>query len=244
MLHAFGEQSLFGDVFGSNPARVLALHGWGRTSDDFREILPGLDAIAVDLPGFGASAAPPHDWGAADYAHAMLDVLASCDAPIVLVGHSFGGRVAVHLAASHPELVSGLVLTGVPLIRPTGSKSKPSLKFRIARRLNAMRLISDEKMEDRRRRSGSADYRNASGVMRGVLVRAVSEDYRVQLEQIACPVQLVWGENDTAAPVSMAEKAATILGEAKLTVIPSVGHDTVHEAPQVIRSAIDELLER
>ena len=56
-------------------------------------------------------------------------------------------------------------------------------------------------MEALRRRRGSDDYRNATGVMRDVLVIAVNEDYEDLLPRITCPVELVWGDDDTAAPL-------------------------------------------
>ncbi len=245
MLHAFGDGSIFGDVVGTNTPHVLALHGWGRTSSDFHSVLSGLDAIAVDLPGFGASPPPPLPWGAGQYATATLAALKECATPAVVVGHSFGGRIAVHLAADYPELVHALVITGTPLLRLKQQRLKPSLKFRLAKRLNFLGLISDQKMEARRRRSGSSDYQAAVGVMRDVLVRSVNEEYHDQLARITCPVELVWGQDDTAAPVEIAEQAASILGpRARLSVLPGVGHDTLTLAPGAVRAAIVAHLER
>lgn len=83
-------------------------------------------------------------------------------------------------------------------------------------------------MERQRRRYGSEDYRNASGVMRQVLVKAVNEEYAPDLAQLAgldLDVALVWGELDTAAPVAMAERARELLGDrASLQVVPGAGH--------------------
>ncbi|MGK2958099.1 MAG: alpha/beta fold hydrolase [Acidimicrobiales bacterium] len=245
MLHAFSDGSIFGDVIGSNTPNVLALHGWGRTNADFCTILNGLDAIALDLPGFGASPTPLRAWGAAEYAAAVLPILKTCASPTVIVGHSFGGRIAAHLGASHPELVRALVLTGVPLLRLGHGSSKSSLGFRLAKHMNSLGLIGDNAMEARRRRSGSSDYQAASGVMREILVRSVNEDYRYQLAAITCPVELVWGQDDTAAPVAIAEEAAAILGPlARLSVLPGVGHDTIAHAPGTVRAAIDAHLDR
>ncbi|MGD2061719.1 MAG: alpha/beta hydrolase, partial [Acidimicrobiia bacterium] len=116
-LRSFLEGALFAEAFGSGTPEVLALHGWGRRGSDFATTLHGLDAIAPDLPGFGASPAPEAVIGADSYADIVAKILDSFDRPPVLVGHSFGGRVAVCLAAKHPRLVGDLVLTGVPLIR-------------------------------------------------------------------------------------------------------------------------------
>ena len=142
VLRAFADGTIFGDAYGSDPSDVLALHGWRRDRSDFREVLAGLDAIALDLPGFGASPAPPTAWGAAEYAHALEPVLEQMAPRAVIVGHSFGGRVAVHLAASFPDRVAGVVLAGVPLMRVT-TPPKPALSFRIAKALNRVGLLSD-----------------------------------------------------------------------------------------------------
>jgi len=64
-------------------------------------------------------------WGAREYAALLNETLPEMtDRPVLAVGHSFGGRVAVCAAAARPDLFSGLVLTGVPLIRPGGA-AKP-----------------------------------------------------------------------------------------------------------------------
>src|SRR5687768_10318163 len=117
MLKAYAGGRLFGAVTGTDRPWVLALHGWRRTHADFAATLDGLDAIAVDLPGFGNSPEPDSGWGAAEYATSVLPVLDELGPAPVVLGHSFGGRVAVHLAASAPDRVGALVLTGVPLLR-------------------------------------------------------------------------------------------------------------------------------
>ncbi|MCW2544085.1 MAG: hypothetical protein JWM40_1637 [Frankiales bacterium] len=201
--------------------RILALHGWGRTRADW---LPALThpALAVDLPGFGASPAPPAPWGSREYAELLAPVLA--DGGWTVAGHSLGGRIAVHLAAGWPELVDKLVLTGVPsLLRRPGTTKAP-LPYRLAKRAHGLGLLSAEAMEKQRRKHGSADYRAAEGVMRDTLVRLVNEDYRDLLPVITAPVELVWGENDTAAPLAMVEEAAGLIQKADLVVAPGSGH--------------------
>jgi pimeloyl-ACP methyl ester carboxylesterase len=202
--------------------RVLALHGWGRTRADWLPALSAVPALAVDLPGFGASPEPPAGWGSRDYAELLAPVLA--DGGWTVAGHSLGGRIAVQLAAGWPELVEKLVLTGVPsLIRRPGT-TKAALPYRLAKRGHALGLLSDEAMEKQRRKHGSADYRNAEGVMRESLVRLVNEDYQDLLPRITAPVDLVWGEKDTAAPLAMVQEAVALIPKADLVVAPGSGH--------------------
>ena len=239
MLKAFAGGRLFGSLHGAPPPRVVALHGWGRTHRDFDATLAGLDALALDLPGFGATPPPPEPWGAAAYAATVAEAI---EAPAVVVGHSFGGRVAVHLAVARPDLVQALVLTGVPLLRPPGAvRRKPKLSFRVARALHRRRLVSDARIEAMRQRYGSADYRAAQGVMRAVHVTAVNETYEDELRALRCPVELVWGADDADVPVSVAHAAVELLADARLTVLPGVGHLVPTAAPADLRAAIDRV---
>ena len=243
-LRAYGDGSLFGEQTGERP-RVLALPGWMRTRADFAAALAGLDAIALDLPGFGgASPPPPEAWGAAEYAAACQPVLDELVQPAIVVGHSFGGRVAVHLAAAHHEAVGGLVLTGVPLLRHAGSATSPRLVLRLARGAHRLGILPESVVERQRQRFGSADYRAAQGVMRDVLVRVVNESYEEQLAAITQPVELVWGDSDTAVLPEVANRAEALLAHSRLTIAGHVGHLLPTEAPDVLRAAIDRQLER
>lgn len=244
MLKAFAGGRLFGSLHGAPPPRVVALHGWARTHRDFDATLAGVDGVALDLPGFGATPPPPEPWGAAAYAAVVGEGVAEAiEAPVVVVGHSFGGRVAVHLAASRPDLVRALVLTGVPLLRPPGAvRRKPKPAFRVARVLHRRGLVSEARMEAMRQRYGSADYRAAQGVMRGVHVTAVNETYEDELRALRCPVELVWGADDADVPVSVAHAAVELIADARLTVLPAVGHLVPTAAPDDLRAAITRSL--
>jgi len=205
---------------GDDP-KVLALHGWARTRADWAPVLKGIPSLAVDLPGFGASPEPPEAWGSQDYAAQLAPLLEG--GGWTVVGHSFGGRVAVQLAAGWPGAVEHLVLTGVPLLRRTGSGKAP-LAFRLAKKAHQVGLLSDTRMEEVRRKRGSADYRAAQGVMRGTLVKLVNEGYAERLPLVKCPVTMVWGAHDTAAPLSMAQEAAGLIDRATLRVSETSGH--------------------
>lgn len=241
MLKAFAGGTIFGVAHGSGRPSVLALHGWARTSADFDATLAGVDAVAVDLPGFGATPPPADAWGGAEYAAAVAPVLDELASPVVVLGHSFGGRVAVHLAAARPDIVGGLVLTGVPLVRPPGAaRRRPALVYRVGRALHRRRLLPEAQMETLRQRYGSRDYRSATGVMRAVHVRAVNETYEEQLAAVDCPVELVWGDDDADVPPSVAEAARGLIGLDRATVhlVPGAGHLTPLTAPDALRDAV------
>jgi pimeloyl-ACP methyl ester carboxylesterase len=246
-LRAFSDGSLFGEASGPGPVQVLALHGWGRRGSDFAQSLQGFSYVALDLPGFGATPAPDVAMGAAGYARLIEPVLSEFPRPVVLVGHSFGGRVAVHLAANQPERFKGVILSGVPLLKRR-AKSRAPLTFRLARWASRLGLIPASTMERLRRRHGSADYRAATGVMRQILVMAVNESYEEQLAGLRLPVKLLWGADDVEVPVEVAERAAAVLsargGEVKLVVAPGVGHLLPTATPATLHRAVEEMVAR
>lgn len=238
-LTTFCNGRVFGERVGAAP-RVLALHGWRRDHRDWSGALAGLDAVLLDLPGFGASPPPVEAWGSPEYAKAIEPTLDELTAPVVVVGHSFGGRIALHLAALAPEKVGALVVSGVPL-GPRRANSRPRLGFRVVKGLHRVGVVGDERMEAARRQYGSDDYRRAEGVMRSVLVRTVAEDYGEVIERITCPVELVWGVGDTAAPIEGARAAASVLRRANLTELPG-DHFACFASPGELRAAVDRAL--
>lgn len=243
MLRTFADGRLFGSVTGPGAPRVLALHGWARTHGDFDAVItpaaaPPLPALALDLPGFGASPPPPEAWGAEGYANALGPVLDEMGAPVVVLGHSFGGRVALQLAVQRPDAVHALVLTGVPLLHPLARRGRVSPAYKFLRRLHRMGIVSEGAMEAARQRFGSEDYRAAQGIMRQVHVRAVNETYEAQLDLVRCPVRLVWGADDTTTPLEVAERALSRLTDGDLEVQPGVGHLTPLRIPATLHAAV------
>ncbi|MEY4230163.1 MAG: hypothetical protein RLZZ362_1012 [Actinomycetota bacterium] len=97
---------------------VVFLHGWALAQHTYRDVIEtiaaqGCKVIAPSMPGFGGSADLPADAfsisGYAAWVIALLDAL-EVDEPVVVVGHSFGGGVAIRLAHDHPERTRSLVL--------------------------------------------------------------------------------------------------------------------------------------
>ena len=252
MLRALGGGTLFGSVVGDGPPRVVLLHGWRRTHADFVTVQDqlagrGLASVAVDLPGFGATPPPEQAGGARHYAELVrpaLDELADAGA-VILVGHSFGGRVAAVLAARHPGTVAAAVLTGAPLLR-LGPPARPKPGYRTVRWLHRHGLVSGERLETARHRYGSDDYRAASGVVRDVLVITVGESYEDEIDEMAVPLSLVWGENDTVVPLAVAEAVAERRrqrgGAVALDVVPGGDHLVPLSAPGHLVRAVAGLV--
>jgi pimeloyl-ACP methyl ester carboxylesterase len=244
VLRSYGDSRIFGESYGAGPVRVVLLHGWSRRAQDFAvpaRLLAerGVASVALDLPGSGASPVPSEAGGARHYAELIVPALRDVgDVPIVLVGHSFGGRIAVVVASQHPELVDGLVLTGAPLVR-LHAPTRPPRAYRTLRWLARRHLVSAARLELARQKYGSSDYRNAQGVMRDVLVANVLESYEPELSALEIQVTFVWGGRDGEVPSAVATKAANLVkSETTMTVLDGIGHLLPLEAPEALVDAV------
>jgi pimeloyl-ACP methyl ester carboxylesterase len=253
MLRSFAGGAIFGEVWGDGAPEVLVLHGWARTHADFAAVVgptsPGgaLPTWAPDLPGFGSTPPPSTPWGAGDFAAAVAQILDADEEAarsVVVLGHSRGGCIAVALAASRPDRVRALVLTGAPLLPAPGGRRRTAMTYRVARSLRRRGLISETRREQARQRHGSADYRAAQGVMRATFVRLVNERYDDQLAGLRCPVELVWGDDDHDVPVTVAQAVAEKVPTATLTIVPGAGHLTPLTIPETLRTCVDRALTR
>lgn len=211
---------------------LLMLHGWGGSSLSFMGAASALEQrfriLAPDLPGFGFSEAPREAWGSADYARAVASLPAAAGFEAVdVIGHSFGGKVALALAQDNPERVKRLVIVASPIVRlpAEADARRRSLGFTLVRGAARImpRALRERALGWARERFGSADYR-AAGPLRPTLVRVVNEDWGPALAAIRAPVLLVWGENDTEVPLAVAQEARERLPQAELVVIEGAGH--------------------
>lgn len=244
MLKTFGTPPLFMEATGQWPPEVVGLHGWARDRNDFRAAFHGLPAAAIDFPGFGMTPAPEEPWDTRRYGQQVAAFLRDVGQPVVLVGHSFGGRVAVRIARDEPQLVRGLVLSGAPIMRIDRPARRPAAAYRLIRRANQLGLLSDARLEQARQRYGSADYAAAQGVMREILVGVLQEEYEDDLRRIDHPVTLLWGEGDRDVPVEVARAAHGALPHSEVITVPGTGHGLVWDRPDALRSAIDGMLAR
>jgi pimeloyl-ACP methyl ester carboxylesterase len=217
----------------SGAVQLIWAHGWGHTHQALlplaQAMRPTADSWLVDLPGFGATPIPPFAWGTADYADAMAEWLATLPAARrIWVGHSFGCRVGLQLAARHPQAVEALFLiaaAGLPPHRSLTTKAKrlpKHIAFRVMRRLTPEGPARDRLRE----RFGGSDYRNA-GAMRPVLVRAVNEDLSEVARAVRCPTVLVHGDGDSESPPEIAERFHALIPGSRLHMLRGFDHYTI-----------------
>ena len=166
--------------------------------------------------------------------------------PIVWIGHSFGGRIGIQLAARHPELLSGLVLIAAAGLRRQRSFSE-QLRFRFRRAVyqTARRFAREgPQLDALRSKYGSSDYRSA-GALRPIFVRVVSEDLTGQARQIQCPTLLIYGSADTETPPEIGKRYQALIPKSEMVQLDGFNHLSVlSEGRHQVALRIRQFLER
>ena len=212
---------------------ILLLHGWGQNiemmkmlgdnfSDRFRITI-------LDFPGFGLSEEPSESWTIKDFADMLEEFVKELGIkkPIIM-GHSFGGRVAIRYSADH--VVEKIVLFGSPCVR---EERELPLSVKILKGIKKLPGM-DKIGEFAKNFIGSRDYKAASPIMRQTLVDVVNEDLSKYAKEIDCPTLLIWGENDTEAPVEDARILEGIMVDAALIVLPGTHYAYIENLGQVV----------
>ncbi len=226
-------------VEGEGPDMIL-LHGWGQNIEMMKPISEFFKTnhkvYTIDFPGFGESSEPPCTWGVEDYCQFLRSFVAAMgiDNPI-LIGHSFGCRVAIHYGSQYP--VKQMILTGA-----AGLKDKHPLSYYVrVYTFKALKHLTNmpglqKYQEAVRNHFGSADYKNTSGVMRTTFVKVVNDDVKNLLPLLHMPVLLIYGENDEATPLWMGQYMEKHIPDAGLVVFEGSGHYAyLEQLPRFLR---------
>ena len=96
-----------------------------------------------------------------------------------------------------------------------------------------------ERLQELQKNAGSEDYRNATGIMRPTFVKVVNDDIAPLLPRIACPVLLVWGDRDTAAPLWMGQQMEKEMQDAGLAIFEGDDHWAYWHQPDRFNAVID-----
>ena len=231
---------------------VLLLHGWGSSLTLYSRIINSLKdrcrLVAVDFPGCGGSDTMSEPWDIKNYSDFVLkfmDAVGLKDP--IMIGHSHGGRVTLYMSAmglvNPPKIV---LLDSAGLIPKKTFKQKAKAKsFKTIKGVLSLPVIknfSGPLLEKARNHYGSADYNAAPLVLRKTLVSLVNTDLREIIPNIKCPTLLIWGENDTATPLSDAKIIESLISDAGLCVIKGAGHFAFVEQPFEVEAILNSFI--
>ena len=244
---------------GQGPLLVM-LHGWGSNIELFDGIIrfaaAGYHVVAMDLPGFGKSGDPQSPWDVDDYVRFVLSFIKKIcprDRQIIFLGHSMGGRIIIKLAAQldayHPGFtIPKVILTDSAGIMPvrTREQEKRTKRYHFYKNLimkSGILKLDPEALNKLQKKFGSADYSAASPVMRASLVKVVNEDLAPYMPKVNMPALLVWGDKDTATPLSDGQQMEKLMPEAGLAVIEGAGHYSFLDNPVLYQRILGSFLQ-
>lgn len=246
---------------GGSGEAVVLIHGLAGSSRTWKDVMPGLarthDVVAPDLLGHGNSAKPMGDYSLGAHASGLRDLLVTLGiGSATLVGHSFGGGVAMQVAYQHPEVCDRLVLVdsgglgrdvswllrlgtlpfaeyAMPLVfsRWVADRGTDVSRFLSRRGLRSPRL--GELWRTYSSLAGAEDRKAFVRTIRTVIDtggQTVSALDRLYMAAHV-PTLIVWGEDDRIIPVAHAHTAHEAIAGSRLEILPRVGHFPHTEAP-------------
>jgi pimeloyl-ACP methyl ester carboxylesterase len=246
---------------------ILLLHGLGGTWGYWQrtlELLAGrARPIALDLPGFGESDAPPLGfalYSASDRLAAALAALGG--SPAVVCGHSMGGPLALRLAVRHPDAVTRLVLVG-----PSGFAPSPAWQRRLFRALPLYGLLQRAPFAWERRLVGLAPLRRVvltalvdspanldphvvARLLEGVrsarelsagATASLATGFEQEARLVQVPIAAIWGDRDRIVPPSDAAELRRTVPSAAIHILPACGHMPMIERPEAFAALLAKL---
>jgi pimeloyl-ACP methyl ester carboxylesterase len=233
---------------GGKGENFLILHGWNGSSDSWRKIIEILEitykVICPDFPGFGKTETPKISWSLSDFVEWLKDFTEKLDLKeFFLLGHSFGGRVAIKFSISYPEKVKKLIL-----VSPGGIKQKWGLKEKIAFQLAKVGNAIFSKKPFFRFKDGARnlfyrvmrikDYSRARGIMKETMKKIVEEDLLPELSKIQNKTLIIWGEKDKIIPLKYAFIFKEKIKNSKLEILPKIFHSPHLEDPEKLAEVL------
>ena len=227
--------------YGEEDNPIVLLHGWGQNISMMRPIGDRFKktnrVIIIDLPGFGDSNEPKEVWSLYDYMdsiHELIEYL-KVKEPI-LIGHSFGGKISLLYASKYK--VKKLILFGSPFKKEIENLST---KTKILKSLKKVPVLN--KLEGfAKKHIGSTDYKNASDILRKILVEHVNLDITEDVKKISCPTLIIWGSNDKEVPVKRAYELEKLIKDSGVVEYPGCTHyaylENLEQTVRVLKSFI------
>ncbi len=260
---AIGDEQICYYEKGSGSPLVL-LHGMFGDFLDWEPVLEPLSAahrvLALDLPGFGASAKPRQNYSGEFFLNALYAFLRQLQVKgATLIGNSFGGQIAMLFALRHPELVARLVLAdsgGFQRYTPeevalTEARFTEAAIAAVTPEINRLLFAgvfsqpspaSAHYLERQNAKLQRADYAAYAYAVAQSIRLSLATYVLEQVSAIRCPVLLVWGERDYVVPLALANAALAHLAHGELKIIPGCGHAPQLECPREFLQSIQPFL--
>jgi len=210
----------------SNKNCIVFLHGFGGNLNNFSYFAKifnnfGYSTLNINLTDFGFKTLPKF-FNIYDYANVVYKLIKALKIEnFSLIGHSFGGRIALILAGQY-KCVNKLILVDSAGLKPKFSlKTKTKiLKYKVYKRLANKNIINKEKLK----KFGSTDYKTLNFNLKVVFKNVINEDLSYLLTKIKNNTLIIFGKNDKDTPIYMAKKLHKNIKNSKLVIFQNAAH--------------------
>lgn len=278
--------------FGTGEKDVLFLHGWRSNKEVWQPVInhstiqpSNYSIYAMDLPGFGQSSIPKEKlsldrlgtppqinsgkgWGVGNYAEVVKEFIEKLELKnVIIIGHSFGGRVGIKLCAmasqNSSKQQSSLISNGLtsPLIpphawgwkisklvlvdaagfaMPSGKKSLMAIAAKILRPFFKPRFMQGLRRKIYQK-IGAEDYL-ATPSLQETFVNVVNEDLTEEMKRIAISTLIIWGENDEETPVEFGKRMNSIILNSRFMILKNAGHFSFLDKPEEFVNEIERFI--
>ncbi len=228
-----------------NDKLIVFLHGWGDGSVLLEPVDIALSknveysSLKIDFPPFGKSREPKISWTIYDYANLTKKIIIEITkkheySQLILICHSFGGRVGTILSSENDELnISKLVL-----IDSAGIKPRRSLMFML--KIIKAKIFKFFKIK--RNNLGSKDYQKLSKDMKQTFKNVVNEDLSYLLTKIKAKTLIIYGEKDKDTPLYMAKKFNKKIRDSHLVIVKNAGHFSYIDSYILVNKLIENFI--
>lgn len=213
---------------GSGKKLIVFLHGWGGSIESFfwvKDYFSDVTMLFVDFPGFGKSPEPSKTYFVSDFVFELKKVIDDFETnDLILVGHSFGGRVAIKYAFFFQNCYKHFKLC---LIDSAGIKPKRSVIYhlKVLRFKHLKKYASkNPKLKNKLNSYGSKDYKALSDNMKRTFIQVVNEDLSTCAKFLKCKTIIIWGRCDKETKIYMANKLHKLIKNSQLFVFENAGH--------------------
>lgn len=214
---------------------LVFLHGWRSEGFVWKDIADkinnqGFAVYMLDLPGFGGSPEPKNPFSVQDYADVVAEFIKKLKLNnVILIGHSFGGRIAIKLSAVYPNLIEKIALVDSAGLAENKSKGV-SFLAKIAKPFFKPSFMKGPR-EKIYKKIGAEDY-VATPQLKETFLKVINEDLSENLAQINKPTLIIWGEDDKDTPLGVAKIMNEKIKNSKLVVLKEAGHFSFLDKPK------------
>jgi pimeloyl-ACP methyl ester carboxylesterase len=232
--------------------KLVIIPGWGGTGESWKKFVElaenDFEVHFVEMPCFGEVACPENIWGVEEYVQYVKEKTGQLEKPILL-GHSFGGQVAVNLVANNPELFSQLILSGAAAIRPEKRIKRAIFGFlaragKVFFRLSFLHKTQKLAKKILYKAADSPDFEETSGMKREIFKKVIRQSQENMLEKIKIPTLVVWGSRDSYVPLSDGRKIAQKIPGAELEIVEGGKHGLHIQQPENLLKIIREFTKK